>query len=174
MKCPNFKFVIFLFAILSFCIFSSCEESLEEDTLIPCDNRTRVNKLTGNYVGNAMISTSVGWFGDFTFSLVPSNDDCLKIGFRNTQGWSDSFVGELSGDRFVLSEERTLQKTGDRCTRSYGLTKSVTLSIEGSIIINEDKEPIEMQLNSFTQTIIDNEDGAVLCEASYTGILVKQ
>ena len=163
--------MIFLFAISYGCVFTSCEKSLEKETLgLSCDNKERRSMLLGTYVGRVSFN---GWApDDFTIRLSLSNIDCVKIGINNSQGWMTDFEGEIVEDRIVLSSEKVLEKQGDHCNGSYGNSISVTLATSGSVNILEDNEQIELEFD-FNQTQ-SNMNGEALCKVDYGGILVKQ
>lgn len=167
MKCLNFKLATVLLLIFSCCLLSSCTDELEDDDAIQCVNQTRLINLSGDYVG------TLRGIPNFSMRLTPSNQECVKVGFFNQQGWISSFDGEIADDRILLDDEYEQSQERDHCN-SYGEIKTVIVATTGTILIHDDNDSIELEFNDVKQIHSDKSNGEVLCIREFSGSLMKQ
>lgn len=171
MNTSKFTFTLFFLLLFGCCFLASCKEGLEDDET-NCANQSSLVKVAGTYNGNIIVGGNEE-FEDFSFTITPSIDDCFQMGFRGDQtGRLFDFEGVLGNNQFVVNFESQAVRQFDWCG-SYGQSKSINIITKGTISINEDKDPVELQLNSLNQRTVD-ENGVQLCILAYEGSVVKQ
>lgn len=148
---------------------------------ILCENLERRNQLTGTYFAEEVqypLAFS-GVLKNLTLEVTAGTQDECDIyslwirGIDNNNFSGASFSGNLSGSVFILDRSMDRSRPINPCNGQPLEENIVTINDSGKIQIVDNKDLIELILNSVQTTMTDS-NGNTLCSWSFGGTFVKQ